>query len=365
MFENEKIYIAGPECFYKNGYKIWNILKEKAEVPGFQVTLPNDMDFDFTPEDRRIIADEIFENCAHAMNESTAIIADLEAFRSSEPDCGTLYEIGMAFANGAKCYGYTRDKRSVTWKNQKGKMVNDIFLDEAGRTHPYSDLPFCPSLVGSTKIIEGDFNDCLKMFAIDVEEEIKTGMKSITLSMNSDNRLEQEKPVIYLSGPERYDRDAGKKYKRMKEICIKSGLVPITPIDGLNAENSDSSLHPYIWAANELNRFMVQVQKCDIILANLNDFRGWEPCNDTAFECGAAFQIGKKLYGYMDDTTRMIDRIPNFGKESEYKDECGNFVENFDYPINLMFSSSMKIFEGAFESIISEVVEDLKLNEIN
>ena len=363
MFENEKIYIAGPQCFYTNGYKIWNILREKAEVFGFKVTLPNDVQFDFSHEDLRKTADEIFDNCARTMNESTVIIADLEAFRGSEPDGGTVYEMGMAFAKGAKCYSYTRDKRTTVWKNQKGKMVNDVFIDEAGRIHPYSDLPFCPSIVGSTKIIEGSFDDCLKMLMTDIEEEVKTGKKSIKISMDTDKKTENENPVIYLSGPERYDLDAKEKYEVMKKICLHHNIIPLTPVDLLKTNDSMSNLDPYRRAADELGQFADQVQKCDILLANLNDFRGWEPGNDTSFECGMAFQLGKKLYGYMDDTTRMIDRIPNCGKESGYKDECGNNVENFNYPINLMFSCSMKIFEGSFESIISKVVEDLELSK--
>lgn len=38
----------------------------------------------------------------------------------------------------------------------------------------------------------------------------------------------------------------------------------------------------------------------------------------------------------------------------------GSNGENFDYPASLMFSSSMKIFEGNFEKIIAQVAEDLE-----
>ena len=38
---------------------------------------------------------------------------------------------------------------------------------------PYAELPFSPTIIGSTKIVEGDFDDCLKMLMVDIEEEYK------------------------------------------------------------------------------------------------------------------------------------------------------------------------------------------------
>ena len=60
----------------------------------------------------------------------------------------------------------------------------------------------------------------------------------------------------------------------------------------------------------------------------------------------------------MDQTGRMIDRVPNFGPAHEYRDHCGCNAENFDYPINLMFSASMPIFEGNFETALDLALAD-------
>ena len=46
MFEKEKIYIAGPECFYKGGPDILNAMRRRAESLGFGVTLPNEHPLD-------------------------------------------------------------------------------------------------------------------------------------------------------------------------------------------------------------------------------------------------------------------------------------------------------------------------------
>ena len=58
--------------------------------------------------------------------------------------------------------------------------------------------------------------------------------------------------------------------------------------------------NPYEVAAQLFNRYQQHVRDCDIVLANLNDFRGYEPSNDVSFECGMGYQLGKKLFGYMD-----------------------------------------------------------------
>jgi hypothetical protein len=59
----------------------------------------------------------------------------------------------------------------------------------------------------------------------------------------------------------------------------------------------------------------------------------------------------------MDDTTVMRKRIPHYGGDKNYKDICGYEVENFNYPVNLMFASSMPVLEGDFEAIVKRVSE--------
>ena len=46
MFKDEKIYIAGPECFYTGGCEMLGAMRKYAESKGFGVTLPNDHPLD-------------------------------------------------------------------------------------------------------------------------------------------------------------------------------------------------------------------------------------------------------------------------------------------------------------------------------
>ena len=175
MSKKECIYIAGPECFYRDGFTALDAMRRYAEYNGFDVSLPNDTPLKLDHEDLRLNADAIFGNCRVSMNRSTIIIADLEFYRGPEPDGGTIYELGMAYARGIRCYGYTRDKRSMVWKYQHAALRGGEVYDLKGRVLAYKDLPFSPDVVGSTKIVEGDFRDCLRALMTDLEEERKLG----------------------------------------------------------------------------------------------------------------------------------------------------------------------------------------------
>lgn len=366
MRKKENIYIAGPECFYADGPKRLSAMRERAESMGFGVTLPNDRPLDMSSENLRHHADSIFENLKQAMLDTTVILADLEAYRGSEPDSGTIFEIGMAYAKGAKCYGFTRDKRPCACKDQRFSLRHGVVVDEHGREAPYQELPFSPCVIGSTRIVEGDFDDCLKLLVLDLEEEEKRdgmrGVPSIAASAPAATVRPLKnggKPTVYLSGPERYDLDGESIYDRMKEICSRHGLEAYGPLDWADGVSPVETDSPYTATANQFDNACQHVRDCDAVIANLNDFRGYECSNDVGFECGMAFQLGKKLYGYMDDTRPMKDRVPHLGAEQEYRDMTGANVENFDYPLNLMFSCSMKIWEGKFEEIVEKVAAEL------
>lgn len=365
LAEKEALYIAGPECFYTYGYDMLAAMRKKAEALGFNVTLPNDHPLDMENPDLQKRADSIFEDLKRDMNETTIIVSDLEAFRGAEPDSGTIYEIGMAYAKGALSYGYTRDKRSIAVKNQNSRLKNADIVDENGKKLPYADLPFSPNIIGSTKIVEGDFDDCLKVILTDLEERYKKQALS-GISNEGEKQsvskvtVRKDIPTVYLSGPERYDEKAEQLYTKMKETCQTYGLYAVTPIDTALEKTKINTENPYMRAASEFNQCQQHVRDCDAIIADLNDFRGYEICNDVGFECGMAFQLGKKLYGYMENTDKLIHKIPHLGEEKEFRDQAGSNVENFDYPANLMFGSSMDIFQGKFEDIIQYVAKELK-----
>ncbi len=361
LVSKEALYIAGPECFYTYGYDMLAAMRARAEALGFGVTLPNDDPLDMENPDLQKRADSIFANLEKIMHDTTAVVADLEAYRGAEPDSGTVYELGMAYAKGAKCYGYTRDKRSFSTKNPNTGLRDGQVRDEFGNHAFYGQLPFAPTIIGSTKIIEGDFDDCLKMMIVDKEEEYKFQAKRGYRVDYSATRTVKpgEKPLVYLAGVERYQENAKEVFEKMKELCARHGMQAFSPVDWAAGVTPVETDNPYVWAENLFDNYQQHVRNCDVIIADLNNYRGYEVNNDVGFECGMGFWLGKKLYGYMEDTSPMIQRVPHLGEEKEFRDHTGSNVENFNYPCNLMFSCSMKIFEGAFEQIIEQVAKDI------
>ncbi len=359
--QKEKIYIAGPMCFYIDGYPRWYVMRDRAKTKGFDVSMPSDVQLEMDPVNLQKNAVTIFNNCARCMNESSAIICNLEFYRGPDVDGGSIYELGMAYAKGAHCYAYTRDKRPMFWKYQGSMIRNGKVYDQKGRVLPYGHLPFSPNIIGSSKIVEGDFDDCLQVFSLDMEEKRKHAAIVVPTTQPAKSEINNEsKPIVYLAGPQRFDSDAQEQYAAMKALCAEHGLYAIVPTDSVPGIPEPDTDDIYTNAYLTFLRQQQHVRDCDIILADLNDFHGWEPDSDTSFECGMGYQLGKKLFGFMESTQKMIDRVPNFGAEKEYRDACGCNAENFDYPINLMFSGSMPIYEASgFASALEQMVKAL------
>lgn len=363
MIKDEAIYIAGPLCFQERGGKLWDSFVLEAEYYGFAVTLPNKNQLQFEEGNKRSLSDAIFGNCRDSINKSTGIIVNLENYRGFQPDGGSIYELGMAYGHDCRCYAFTRDKRTMGVKYAEGKYVGDGFLDSRGKQLPNMDLPFSPCIVGSCKIVEGGFSDALHLYMVDMEEESKNKTRRGACSdepkrektIKSDGR-----PVIYLAGRFRYDDDAKARYDEMKKICEKYGFRAFAPTDVCEGVPDVESEDRYARVYNLFDRFQQHVRNCDIILADLNDTYGYEPDSDVAFECGMAFQLGKKLFGYMDNIGPMIDRIPCKPRGDKMTDANGMDVENFEAPINLMFGSSYKLLDGSFEEVVKKVADSLK-----
>ena len=354
-YPDDTIYIAGPACFYYGGYALWHALRGKAEFLGFKVTMPTTNALNLTHEDLRLNAHEIFNNCARAMNDATAVIADLESFRGHEPDGGSLFELGMGYARGLRLYGYTRDRRPLIHKLPVAALVNDRVVDDHGDDLPYCELPFCPSLMASTKIFEGDFENALQMLQIDIDMSKKA--VAWPTAQPAQEEIASVPGSVYLFSAKVFSKDKESYFARAKEAYAAAGINLVTPLDALPGEPVCDSADPLVKAHFLFERWQRQVRACETFVVDLNDFNGMEPSGDASILAGMAWQLGKKCIGYMDDTRRMRDRIPHYGPERDNKDQFGNDVENFNYPINLMFSAAMPIVEGDFTATLGELTK--------
>ena len=141
---------------------------------------------------------------------------------------------------------------------------------------------------------------------------------------------------IYLAGPDVFFPEAKEHGDDLKRLCKEHGHEGLFPLDN-EIEVSDLSKSIYL-----ANKNMIDI--CDVVLANLMDWRGPEPDAGTVWECGYAIGRGKSVYGY--------------GVYGEYKTRVipdKYSIEDFGNPVNLMLSESITVIEGGFLDALSLV----------
>lgn len=138
---------------------------------------------------------------------------------------------------------------------------------------------------------------------------------------------------IYLAGPDVFRPDAIEYGKTLSDMVRNAGHIPLFPSDNKFPENSPD-LSKQIFDAN-----VNMIKDCDVVLANLDDFRGDEPDSGTAWEVGFAHALGKRIIGYRKDSKSMLEKIAD-GKNID-RDENGMIIEDFGFPLNLMLVHSM------------------------
>jgi len=158
------------------------------------------------------------------------------------------------------------------------------------------------------------------------------------------------KQKIYIAGPDVFEQDSiaiGKEYTKLCSEYGYKGLYPLDNIVDFNQPKQKIALNIYI-ANKEL------IDSCDIVIANINPFRGKEADSGTIWECGYATGLGKKVYGYMDTDLSYINQFSDDEKREENR-----IIEDFDYPINLMIACSVEqIITGGFEDVLKVVVSN-------
>jgi nucleoside 2-deoxyribosyltransferase len=162
---------------------------------------------------------------------------------------------------------------------------------------------------------------------------------------------------IYIAGFDVFEPNSiqiGKEYVRLCETYGFKGLYPLDNVVNFNQEKNKIAQDIYKANVNLINQ-------CDIVIANINAFRGKEADSGTIWECGYASALGKKVYGYMNKKQTYLDTF----KKDEIKiiddvavDLENRVIEDFDYPINLMIACSVEnIIFGNFEDCLKEIIK--------
>jgi nucleoside 2-deoxyribosyltransferase len=151
---------------------------------------------------------------------------------------------------------------------------------------------------------------------------------------------------IYLAGPDVFRPDVLTWAESARETCREYGYEPLVPIDHDETEASR------IFQAN-----LDLIRKAQIVVANLNPFRGVEPDSGTCFELGFAHALDKKVCGYverMEPLLAQINRIEG-ADPARTRDNQGMAIENFGQPVNLMLAVPAMIVEGGLEDCLKQL----------
>ncbi|MCX7155851.1 MAG: nucleoside 2-deoxyribosyltransferase [Rhodocyclales bacterium] len=156
---------------------------------------------------------------------------------------------------------------------------------------------------------------------------------------------------LYLAGPDLFRPDVVEWTERVSALCRREGHEAVIPLDGTRTDAGD------IYRNN-----LRLIDEADIVLANLNPFRGSEPDSGTCVEIGYALALGKPVIGYAETFVPLRDRLQAAGPGADgcYRDAAGWAVENFGLALNLMLAVPVQLEQGGIEAALRAVSRLIK-----
>ena len=150
---------------------------------------------------------------------------------------------------------------------------------------------------------------------------------------------------VYLAGPEVFYPDARAHGRRMQAVCREAGFSGLFPLDAeIPALPHGQSLA--IYAANR-----ALIERADAVVANLRDFRGFEPDSGTVWEVSHALARGKPVVGYCPTAATIVQRVQGSPHGKLFDAQCA--VEDFGLPLNLMLGVPLQMVIGGLPEALS------------
>jgi len=142
--------------------------------------------------------------------------------------------------------------------------------------------------------------------------------------------------TIYLAGPDVFDPDPIATGEQLQALCAAYGFEGLFPLDNVIADFDHTP--NTATAIREAN--IALIKHADIVMANLDPFRGFEPDSGTVYEVGFAEALGKPVFGYAADRRTMPERLRDRQQLGADALTCleGKSIEDFALSHNLMFA---------------------------
>ncbi len=148
---------------------------------------------------------------------------------------------------------------------------------------------------------------------------------------------------VYLAGFDVFRPDAVEQGQRLRTWCADHGFDGHYPLDAQAPLDLDGPRRAaWIYHAN-----IDAIRAADIVMANIDDFRGpGEPDSGTAFEIGYAAALGKEIWAYTTDQGALVERVPAEPGAQGRVCARGFLVEDFGLAKNLMIACAARIVRG-------------------
>lgn len=168
-------------------------------------------------------------------------------------------------------------------------------------------------------------------------------------------------PVIYIAGPDIFKLNAAEVYRSYADLCTELGAECLYPNDDIiePAETREE------FARNIFRANINMIARSDIVIANLEPFRGPSLDVGAAFEIGHARAMGKPIIGFTaGPLPTYFERLKEFYGPVEKGDigyrsvSDGMLLEDFGLSENLMIAHALegsKVHES-FESALKEAL---------
>lgn len=149
---------------------------------------------------------------------------------------------------------------------------------------------------------------------------------------------------VYLAGPDVFSPDAPDWAVQARTLCQARGVEALIPLDGTATD-----------AEGIYQQNVEMIRAADVVIANLNPFRGAEPDSGTCFEVGFALALGKRVIGYAAYKETVTERVERWQGQAlvSRRDRDGMSVENFGLPINLMLAVPARIVAGGLDEALA------------
>ncbi|MDQ7988717.1 MAG: nucleoside 2-deoxyribosyltransferase [Candidatus Dactylopiibacterium sp.] len=157
----------------------------------------------------------------------------------------------------------------------------------------------------------------------------------------------------YLAGPDVFRPDARAWFDAARALCAAHGVEALVPLDGEAGS-----------AAGIYRQNVALIARADVVLANLDAFRGAEPDSGTCFEVGYALALGKRVIGYVSAPDDTVSRVARWqGAPVELRgdarfDRDGWLVEDFGLAANLMLAVPAPIVAGGLRAALAALTPD-------